>query len=246
MVLKGEERMLQLKNSMEELLSAKAAATTSSPSHNEKILKWAVEKNVRQHESYSCQRVAMAKKDASSFFSPRWCSPLENCFLWLGGCRPSMGIRLLYTLTGLELDRHLEEFLRGARSEVSDLSAHQMSLINELHLRVMREEHALSSRSASLQEDIADLPFVPMSLADSAVDEKELDGAFAAYERSLALIIEQADELRLEMLKGLVSILTPSQAVDYLIAAKQLQIFIRKWCSRRDSRIVSPAISAEA
>ncbi|CAA7402366.1 unnamed protein product [Spirodela intermedia] len=213
---------------LEELVGAKAAAAT------ENDLRLLVAKNVQLYENYSAQRTALAKKDASSIFCARWCSSFESTFLWIGGCRPSMAVRLLYTLSGMELEFHLNEFLRGLTIEVNGLTAHQMALVNDLHLRIMREEDTLSSRVASLQEDIADRPFVPMSRNREALDSDELKSAMAVYEESLARITEQADGLRLEMLRELVKILSPVQAVDYLVAAKQLQLSLHEWCSRRD------------
>lgn len=223
-----EEWMHLQEANLEELVRAKAAAAA------ENDLRLLVAKNVQLYENYSAQRTALAKKDAPSLFCARWCSSFESCFLWIGGCRPSMAVRLLYTVAGMELEFHLDEFLRGVRMEVNDLTAHQMALVNDLHLRIMREEDALSSRVASLQEDLADKPFVPMSRNQEATNFDELKSAMAIYEESLARIVEQADGLRLETLRELVKILSPIQAVDYLISAKQLQLSLHEWCSRRD------------
>ncbi|KAG6501438.1 hypothetical protein ZIOFF_041318 [Zingiber officinale] len=58
-----------------------------------------VAKSIRQYEEYYECRRSLVPDDGPAFFSPSWCNSFENAFLWIGGCRPSMFIRLLYSLS---------------------------------------------------------------------------------------------------------------------------------------------------
>ena len=237
--LKFKDRMRRLEADLQELAVPKSAA-------GENDLRLLVSKHVQHYEKYAEERASMAKKDAPSLLCARWCSSFESSFLWIGGCRPTMAVRLLYALSGRELELHLEEFLRGEKTLENDLTAGQMGMVNALHLRTVREEDALSSRLASLQEELADKPFVSFRLGCTALDEDDINRAMARYEESLGRIVQLADGLRLETLRELVRILSPAQAVDYLIATKQLELSLHRWCSRRDCGGFSPTHSYAA
>lgn len=118
-----------------------------------------IEENIIQHQDYIDKRNHMARDNVSVFFVPTWCTSLENSVFWIAGCRPSSYIRLVYALSGADIESQLAEFLQGARTgNLGELSAHQLSMVNSLQLRTVREEDRLSSRLASLQEEIADQP----------------------------------------------------------------------------------------
>lgn len=186
-------------------------------------------------------------------------------------------IRLVYTLTGCEMEAHLEEFLQGQRSPANvglmNLSPHQLHQVNELHQRTLRSEDRLSSRQATLQEDVADKPLFPIvrerqqltrtarastSAAAAAAadapsssssspyisdghmefDAGEIGGVQAAmksYADGMAKLVEEADALRLATTKKLVfEILSTKQAVELLIAGKQLHLSVHDWGKQRD------------
>ncbi|KAL9145774.1 hypothetical protein ABFS82_13G065800 [Erythranthe guttata] len=111
-----------------------------------------VEKGVQHFEEYCGKRAVMAQHDAISLMSPAWCTSLENAALWVGGCRPSLSIRLVYSVCGSELDEQLEEFLRGVRKgNLAEISGQQLHMINALHCRIVKEEDKISARIATLQ-----------------------------------------------------------------------------------------------
>lgn len=50
----------------------------------------------------------------------------------------------------------------------------------------------------------------------------------------LARVVEKADDLRLRTIGNVVELLTPQQAVQFLIAAAQLQFGVRGWGLNHD------------
>lgn len=80
--------------------------------------------------------------------------------MWIAGCRPSSFIRLLYGLGGLEIEALLSELMEDSASRVSlsRLSANQLTMVNNLHLKTIKEEDKMMKKLATLQEDIADQP----------------------------------------------------------------------------------------
>ncbi|KAH0760396.1 hypothetical protein KY290_016469 [Solanum tuberosum] len=65
--------------------------------------------NFREYANYRSQ---LARVDVLPFFAPIWCTLLENSVLWIGGCRPSSFIRLIYALSGIEIESHITEYLQ--------------------------------------------------------------------------------------------------------------------------------------
>ncbi|KAG9447881.1 hypothetical protein H6P81_014009 [Aristolochia fimbriata] len=206
---------------------------------DEHKLRLVVDKCLEHYRDYTAQRLELSEEDAPSLVCPVWCSSYESSFMWLAGCRPSMGIRLLYALSGTQLQAQLEEYLSGVRrGNLGELSVGQLNTVNELHMRTVREEENLSDRMANLQEDVADEPLVSIT-ADGAGGSSsldELDGAMDAHACTYGKILEDADKLRLNTLTNLVGIFTPRQAVDFLIASKKLHLSISEWGKRRHSR----------
>lgn len=136
----------QQKQDLNELL----AAFPTNPTDDQ--LKLLIKKGIKHFEEYTEKRAVMAQHDASSFISPLWCTSFENACLWIGGCRPSIAIRLVYSVCGSELEAQLEEFLQGIRKgNLAEIDAHQLDMINALQCNTIKEEREMSSRMASLQ-----------------------------------------------------------------------------------------------
>lgn len=212
---------------LEELL---CGLSTDSATDNEK-LKLLVEKSIQHFEEYSEKRALMVQQDAPSFLSPFWCSPFENALLWIGGCRPSLCIRLVYSVGGSELNDHLSGFLLPEKKDnLAEISGRQLQLIDTLHCKTIREEDKMSSRMASLQEAIADLPMKRGEVV--RVSSDEVGHAVDAHCLSLAGMVRDADRLRLSTLKELMGILTPRQGVDLLAATKKLNLSLHEWGKR--------------
>ncbi|KAK1666985.1 hypothetical protein QYE76_055144 [Lolium multiflorum] len=255
-----------------ELVAAAASAAAGRTTDEE--LSAVVERCMRGYEEYATSRRAMAREDGAAFFAPPWCTAFENAVLWLGGCRPSLTVRLLYSLCGEGLEAHIEELVGGrGRGEgtgmgLLGIKPAQLDQINDLHHRTLREEGLLTDRLATLQEDIADRPLLPIvrereraaaaaaaALAARHVGansnglpgrleaggsfggvDAEVDAAMESYRAGLAKLLEEADELRLSTARALATqILTPRQAVEMLVAGKQLHLSVRDW-SRRQQR----------
>ncbi|KAL0398456.1 UNVERIFIED_CONTAM: protein DELAY OF GERMINATION 1 [Sesamum radiatum] len=196
-----------------------------------------VEKNIRHFQEYVGRRVSLAREDVCPYFSPTWCTSLEGSMLWAGGCRPSIFIRLVYALSGKEISSRLEEYLRGNRTGgLGELSSSQINSINSLQLKTIREEEKLSSKLASMQEEMADQPIaiIAKELAAHSEASTEADEALNTLAVSMTSMLEEADNLRLNTLKELTSILTPVQAVDLIATAKKLHLCIHAWGRRRD------------
>lgn len=148
-----------------EASSANAAAGRATDGE----LRAVVERCMRGYAEYVSTRRALAREDGAALFAPPWCTSFENSVLWIGGCRPSLTIRLLYSLSGEGLEEHIEEFIsgRGALGAARGMgllgiTARQLELVNDLHRRTLRDEDALSDRLATLQEDVADRPLLPI------------------------------------------------------------------------------------
>lgn len=211
------------------------------------VLKSLIDKVVRHYEQYYRAKSSWAKHDAISMFTPSWRSTLEDAFLWLGGWRPSMAFHLLYSKSGLQLEERLEELIRGLRTgDLGDLSPSQLERVNELQQRTIREEKDVTEKMAKHQETVADTSMVELSnIVSEMIRNGETGGDDQAADRvestlkpkeeGLEEILGRADELRLRTLKQVLDILTPIQAVYFLIAAAELHLRIHDWGKKRDA-----------
>ncbi|KAJ9551471.1 hypothetical protein OSB04_015516 [Centaurea solstitialis] len=196
-------------------------------------LKLITNKTISHFESYSNAQAQLAKHDGPSFMAPTWGSTFENSFLWIGGCRPSLIIRLAYALCGSQLNAHISE---NQTWEPREISSSQLRKIDELQVKTMKDEDKLSSR-----EMIADEPLVLLANqrqeAGEANRDEVVDKAMDSHALDLYNVLIEADQLRLNTLKGMIDILTPLQAVEFLVAAKKLHLSLHEWSKRRDVRM---------
>lgn len=232
---------LKWMNLQQQELSELHQALTLQASNNnsENCLRQLAEKCIKHYQDYVNNRSQLARNDVSAFFAPAWCSNWENSLLWIAGCRPSQYIRLVYALNGIEIDAQLHEFLQGTRTgNLGELSPEQFHLIDILQSKTIRAEEKLTTQMASLQEDVADQPMVAITKGLSKIGEMngELDRALDKHEQGMVGALEEADSLRLSTLKELMDILTSRQAVDFLTAAKKLQLCVHEWGKTRDER----------
>lgn len=111
---------------------------------------------------------------------------------------------------------------------LGDLSAQQLSAVNILQLKTVKEEEKLTSRLASLQEDIADQPLAAIARGARQIGETsdEAEKALDDHELSMANILEEGDKLRL---KSLLNILTLKRGVEFLEAIKKLHLCLHEW-----------------
>ncbi|KAM3394064.1 protein DOG1-like 3 [Capsicum galapagoense] len=196
-----------------------------------------LQKIMGNFQGYVNGRNRLARVDVSPFYAPTWCTPLENSVLWIGGCRPSSFIRHIYALSGIEIESRIAEYLQGIKiGDFSQLSAKQITMIDKLQRQIIIEENKLSSRLASLQEDVVDQP---IAMAAKICDRIEQAGEsekepLNKLGEDMANLLEEADELRMKSLKEILGILTPIQGVEYLAAAKRIRLCLQQWGKKRE------------
>ncbi|KAI3903221.1 hypothetical protein MKW98_031875 [Papaver atlanticum] len=200
-----------------------------------------IEKLVKHFQEYTNRRAHLSIDEASSFFSPTWCTSMENSCLWFGGCRPSLLIQLVHSLCGSQLESQLSEHLQGVRrGNIRELSADQLSLVSELQCSTILEEETLSKRMASLQENIADCPLTMLANNSNDSDTEshiaQVEQALDSHSEDLASILIDSDKLRMNTLKELIRLFTPLQAVEFLIVGKELHLCMHHWGQISDHR----------
>ncbi|KAJ8485359.1 hypothetical protein OPV22_017844 [Ensete ventricosum] len=239
---------------LDELLQS-ISTRHSNRDWREAELRELVERCMRHYEEYHERRRGLVRDDGPTFFCPPWCNSFENSMLWAGGCRPSMFIRLIYSLSSSGLEAHLDTSTGRAVSSHGEgmvgLSSSQLARVNELHQATLQEEEKITSQMATLQENVADGPLLPIVKrrqmwqwsGTSRVEngggdaEVEAEAAMEEYTESMEGLVEEADQLRLGTARALVlEILTSKQAVELLVAAKQLQLSVHEWGHQRDLR----------
>ncbi|XP_076924478.1 protein DOG1-like 3 [Bidens hawaiensis] len=196
-----------------------------------------VQKVVQHYEQYYQEKSVWETRDAISMLTPAWRSSLEDAFLWIGGWRPTLAIHLLYSKSGLQLKAKLGDLIRGiSTGDLGDLAPKQMERIDELHKKTVHEERVLTEK---LQESVADRSMVELSNAVSEMmrsgesdceveSEEKVRRELELKNEDVEELMHMADELRMETLKALIEVLTPIQAVYFLIAAAELHEWGKK------------------
>lgn len=133
--------------------------------------------------------------------------------------------------------------------DLADLSPSQLVRIDELQRNTIRDEKELTEKLAKQQETVADTSMVELShvvtellsqdesgRSPGGIEEERVNSTLAPKENGLEEILEKADNLRLRTLKSVIDILTPTQAVHFLIAAAELHLRLHEWGKRRDAK----------
>lgn len=243
---------------LNQLISASKQYEDSSISRSGSaaMLRSLIDTVVRHYEEYYGAKWRWVKLDVWAMLSPSWRTSLEDAFLWIGGWRPSMAFHLLYSKSGLQLQARLPEILRGlSTGDLGDLSAAQLSRVDELQKKTIKEEKDLSEDLARHQETVADSSMVELShiitelmREDQQKQEeqggdddydKRVESTLLSKQQKLESIVHKADDLRLNTLRSIVDLLNPIQAVHFLIAAAELHLRLHDWGKKRDAS--SPA-----
>lgn len=87
--------------------------------------------------------------------------------------------------------------------------------MSELQCDTVREENTITEELSEWQDGVSDLMAVSSSM----------EGKIG----KLGAIVKKADDLRLKTVRRVVELLTPQQAVEFLISASELQLGIRSW-----------------
>ncbi|CAN7013539.1 unnamed protein product [Brassica rapa subsp. trilocularis] len=202
---------------------------------------------VNDFQKYADKRSELADRSCSCYFAPSWNSSLENGLLWMGGCRPSSFMRIIYALCGSHAETQLSQYLLKMDGEVvdghdgdssmSELNATQLAKINDLHVEVIAKEDKLSKLSANMQEDVANMPIAVTAFSSDSVEaDVAVEDALDKHEEGMAVLIADADKLRLETLKKIVEVLTPVQAAEFLLSGKRLHVSLHEWGRVREER----------
>lgn len=211
------------------------------------ILEELVGKIVNNFQKYAEKRTELTDQSCSSYLAPSWNSSLENSLLWMGGCRPSSFIRIIYALCGSHAEAHLSQCLlqmdenveygHDGDSTLRDLTATQLEKINDLHMKVIGEEDKISKKCANLQEDVVDMPIAVTAFwRDSVEADVAVEDALDKHEECMGVLMAEADKLRLETLRRIVEVLTPVQAAEFLLSGKRLHLSLHEWGRAREER----------
>ncbi|ESQ55522.1 hypothetical protein EUTSA_v10025925mg [Eutrema salsugineum] len=229
------------------IVDLKEALTSQQSNKNDHKLGELVGEIVDDFQKYTKRRSELSHQSCSSYFAPSWNSSLENGLLWMGGSRPSSFIRVIYAMCGSQTETQLSQYLfikideniheNHGDGSMSQLTSTQLWQINELHMKVIKEEDKISKKAASLQEDAADMPIAVTAYATDLVEAGvAVEDALDKHEECMAVLMVEADKLRFETLRKIVEVVTPVQAAEFLLAKKRLYVSLHEWGRVREER----------
>ncbi|KNA14763.1 hypothetical protein SOVF_104720 [Spinacia oleracea] len=257
--------LLEQERGMEELRSAAKAHTDQSQNGSTLILSGLVARVLRGYENYYQVKSESVEQNVFQMLTPTWRSILEHAFLWIGGWRPTTAFHLLYTVVGLQVEAGLTELLTEGLTtimptccDLGDLSASQLTRVNELQMKTITEERELSEMLASMQETVADSSMVKLSriateikrehdlsirervgppVGTELVISKRVKLTLGPKENKLKQVLGKADVLRMKTIRDVVDVLNPIQAVRFLIAAAELHLRVHDWGKIKDAEL---------
>ncbi|KAH7860324.1 hypothetical protein Vadar_012140 [Vaccinium darrowii] len=206
---------------VDQLTQAPKPPTTQDHHH---LLHQLVQKTMGHYAEYYRVKSLAAKQDVLSVFAAPWSTSLERSLHWIGGWRPTTAFHLVYTESSIMFESQIMDILRGVRTgDLGDLSPGQFRRVSELQCDTVREENAITNELSEWQDGASDM----LGNLCGNIDEK-IEG--------LGRALEKADDLRLRTLRNVVEILTPQQAVQFLVAAAELQFGVHAWGLNHDRR----------
>ncbi|KAK4802960.1 hypothetical protein SAY86_001163 [Trapa natans] len=144
-----------------------------------------------------------AKVDIFHVLSGMWKTPVERCFIWIGGFRSSELLKLLL-------------------NQLEPLTEQQLTSICNLQLSSQQAEDALSQGMEALQQSLAE------TLANGSAGPLDPSGHVGNYMGQMAMamgkigtlegFLHQADNLRQQTLQQMHRILTTRQSAQALLA----------------------------
>ncbi|RZR82185.1 hypothetical protein BHM03_00008550 [Ensete ventricosum] len=157
---------------------------------------------IDHHASCFLIKSILALHDPTFVLYPPWLSVLARALLWMGGWRPTAALRLVPTgILSAEQAWAFEAIREVTRAEVA--------LVEEEMRRVQIEG------------------VVGLTMAGRAAEAEVAAAEKAAIERMLArqwTLAVVADSLRMKVLRRVVAVLSPLQAVDFLAAVVRMEI----------------------
>lgn len=196
----------------------------------------------KHYYEYYAAKCGAAKQDVLAMMQPSWRSSLENAFLWIGGWRPTLVFQLAYAQAGLQVEAELAEFLSGLDTPtMTSLSSKQLAQISDLQVETHKSEDDLSHEEALIQQSLADKPLLTLAQADHEGETSDngdtMSEAMEEKIKALEELMRAADELRLETLQDLLNILNTVQVAQYLVAAGQLFVALRRMGEKREKEL---------
>ncbi|XP_027342949.1 protein DOG1-like 4 [Abrus precatorius] len=189
-------------------------ATREKEEHEEEGEEEIIEKVMLHHQDYYRAKSEAAEKDALNVFLSPWATTLERSLHWITGWRPTTAFHLIYTESSLLFESHIIDILQGLRTgDLGDLSPSQFRRVSELQCDTVKEENAITEELSEWQDSASEM----MGLHPE-INEK-IDG--------LICIVNKADDLRLRTLQSVVGLLSPQQAIEFLMASAELLLGIR-------------------
>ncbi|KAI3675036.1 hypothetical protein L1987_84618 [Smallanthus sonchifolius] len=210
----------QLHHQIRDLNKAPRPPTTDDHLHQ---LTQLVNKLMFHFSEYYRVKSLAINQDVLSLFCARWATTLERSLYWIAGWRPTTVFHLIYTESSILFESRMVDILHGLRTgDLGDLSPAQFTLVSKLQCETVQQENNITDQLSEWQQDEA-----CELLGGTCVDlDKKIE--------RLVKIVEKADELRLRTLKMVVEMLTPQQAVEFLIAAAQLHFGLHRWGLKHD------------
>uniref|UniRef100_A0A0D9WI35 DOG1 domain-containing protein n=1 Tax=Leersia perrieri TaxID=77586 RepID=A0A0D9WI35_9ORYZ len=155
------------------------------------------------HEEIFRLKSLAAKSDAVHVLSGTWRTPLERCFLWLGGFRPSELLKLLV-------------------DQLEPLTEQQLANICNQQQTSQKSEETLSQGMEAIQRSLADTVASQLGRAGSSSSSgNTADHTAEALEKIGAMesFLRQADDLRMQSLQKMQRVLTTRQSARALLLA---------------------------
>ncbi|KAL5202074.1 hypothetical protein ABZP36_013026 [Zizania latifolia] len=170
------------------------------------------------HEEVLRLKGLAAKADALHVLSAAWRTPVERCFLWLGGFRPS-------------------ELLKLLASRLEPLTEQQLASICNQQQSFQQAEETLSQGMEALQQSLSEAIASQLGRAGSS-SGNSTDHTASALEKLGAMesFLGQADDLRLQSLEQMRGVLTTRQSARALLLVSdyfsQLRALNSLWIAR--------------
>ncbi|KAK4285871.1 hypothetical protein QN277_002506 [Acacia crassicarpa] len=209
-----------LQHLLHQLSAATRPPKTAEENHKLLIL---IDKVMAHYDDYYRTKSVAAQNDPLQMLVSPWATTLERSLHWIAGWRPTIAFHLVYTESSVLFESHIIDILRGVRTgDLGDLSPSQFRRVSQLQCDTVKEENAITEELSEWQDSGSEM----------------IEGVAEMEEKMevLGKIITKADDLRLRTLKSVVGLLTPQQAVDFLIASAELLSGIRSWGINHDRR----------
>ncbi|XP_021731283.1 protein DOG1-like 4 [Chenopodium quinoa] len=210
-----------------ELASTPTPRPNSTSEHEH--VRQLVDEVVAHYVFYYQTKINEARTDALPLFAAAWATTLERSLYWVAGFRPTTLFHLVYTESSIRFESHVADILQGRRTgDLGELTPAQLARVSELQCLTVKEENEIGNELGGWQEEVARSEPEWSGLCGNGPD-----GLNRLVAR-LGSVVAKADELRMKTLRQVVELLTPQQAAEFLIAAAELQLGIRRWGVHQD------------